>query len=142
MTSGTLQIKVSTADGAVPVSDALVKVRDAMGHTVEALSSDANGLTAIVTLFAPSREFSLGPYTAHLAYSAYEVMVTHSGYIPHFVRGVRVFDGEAGLLPVDLVPRTPRTDRGDSVNIVELPPPRASEPMNVPPHGMGTAWSR
>ena len=133
MTTGTLQMRVTTADGAVPVPDATVKVRDGQGHTVEALTTDANGMTAIVTLFAPSRNFSMSPYTSHLAYSIYEVMVTHPGYIPQFVRGVRVFDGEGGLLPVDIVPRTVRTDRGDSVNIVELSPPGASEPMNMPP---------
>ena len=133
MTTGTLQMRVTTADGAVPVPDATVKVRDGQGHTVEVLSTDANGMTAVVTLFAPSRHFSLSPYTSHLAYSLYEVMVTHLGYIPQFVRGVRVFDGESGLLPVDLVPRTARTDRGDSVNIVELPPPAAAEPMSRPP---------
>ncbi|MCL2843636.1 MAG: carboxypeptidase-like regulatory domain-containing protein [Oscillospiraceae bacterium] len=138
--NGTLQVKVSTADGTMAVSDAAVKIRDAQGHTVYALTSDANGMTAVVTLFAPSRHFSLSPHTSHLAYSAYEVMVTHPGYIPQFVRGVRVFDGEGSLLPVDLVARTPRTDRGDSVNIVEIPPPGASEPINFPP--AGAVWGR
>ena len=136
MTNGTLQVKVSTADGAIPVSDASVKIRDAQGHTVEALTTDPNGMTVIVTLFAPSRTFSMSPYTSHLAYSIYEVMVTHPGYIPQFVRGVRVFEGEGGLLPIDLVARTARTDRGDSVNIIEIPPLGASEPMNIPPSVM------
>ena len=138
--NGTLQVKVTTADGAIAVSDAAVKVRDGQGHTVYALTSDANGMTTMVTLFAPSRKFSLSPHTSHLAYSVYEVMVTHPGYIPQFVRGVRVFDGEGSLLPVDLVARTPRTDRGDSVNIVEIPPLGASEPMNFPPSG--ATWGR
>ena len=60
-------------------------------------------------------------------------MVTHPGYIPQFVRGVQVFDGEGSLLPVDLVPRTPRTDLGDSVNVVDL------IPMRTPPRGSGQA---
>ena len=126
MTNGTLQVKVTTADGAFPVSDATVKVRDALGHTVHSLPTDAGGMTTVVSLFAPSREFSMSPYTSHLAYSLYEIMVTHSGYIPQFVRGVRVFDGVGGILPVDLVPRTARTDLGDSVNVIEIPPPVAS----------------
>jgi len=63
-------------------------------------------------------------------------MVTHSGYIPQFVRGVRVFDGVGGLLPVDLSPRTAQTDLGDSVNVVDIPPPGAQEPMNFPPSSM------
>ena len=133
MPHGTLQVKVSTANGAVPVSGATVKVNDALGHTVFTLMTDVNGMTSVISLFAPSRQLSQSPYTSHLAYSLYEVMVTHPGYIPQFVRGVRVFDGEGGLLPVDIVPRTVRTDRGDSVNIVELTPPAASEPMNRPP---------
>jgi len=131
MTTGTLQVRVTTADGVMPVSDATVKVRDALGHTVHALTTDTNGMTVVVALFAPSRTLSLSPHTAHLAYSLYEIMVTHPGYVPQFVRGVQVFDGEGGLLPVDLVPRTARTDLGDSVNVIEL------SPMQTPPRGMG-----
>jgi len=125
MPTGTLQVKVSTAEGALPVFDATVKVRDALGHTVHALTTDANGMTATVALFAPSRNLSMSPYTAHLAYSLYEILVTHPGYVPQFVRGVRVFEGEGGLLPIDIVARTARTDLGDSVNVIELPPPMA-----------------
>jgi len=136
MTTGTLQVKVTTADGVVPVSDATVKVRDAMGHTVHALNTDTNGMTTVVALFAPHRTLSLNPHTAHLAYSLYEIMVTHPGYVPQFVRGVQVFDGEGSLLPVDLVPRTARTDLGDSVNVIELSPirtpPRGAGQMNLP----------
>ena len=136
MSSGTLQIKITTGDGAVPVSEATVRIRDALGGIVFVLTSDTDGLTSIVALFAPSRHFSLSPHTSHLAYSAYEVLVTHPGYVPQIVRGVRVFDGEGGLLPVDLVPRTARTDLGDSVNVIELSPirtpPRGTGQMNMP----------
>jgi len=126
MTGGTLQMNVSTSDGAVPVSDANVKISDALGHIVYTLTTDINGLTAVITLFAPSRSFSLNPQTSHMAYSLYEVLVTHPGYVPQIVRGVQVFDGEGSLLPVDLVPRTAVTDRGDSVNVIEIPPLGAS----------------
>ena len=126
MPHGTLQIKVSTANGAVPVFEATAKVSDALGHIVETLTTDANGMTRIVALFAPSRALSMSPFTSHLSYSAYEVLVTHPGYIPQIIRGVRVFEGEGGVLPVDLVARTARTDRGDSVNIIEIPPPGAA----------------
>jgi len=136
MPHGTLQIKVSTAEGVVPVFDATVKVSDALGHIVETLTTDTNGMTRVISLFAPSRKLSQSPFTSHLSYSSYQILVTHPGYIPQIVRGVRVFEGEGGLLPVDLVARTARTDRGDSVNIIEIPPPGASEPMNLPPSVM------
>jgi len=126
MPHGTLQVKVSTADGAIPVFNATVKVSDALGHIVETLTTDSSGMTAVIALFAPSRNLSQSPFTSHLSYSAYEVLVTHPGYIPQIVRGVRVFEGEGGILPVDIVARTGRTDRGDSVNIIEIPPPGAS----------------
>jgi len=135
MPTGTLQMKISTADGAVPVPDAAVKVRDALGHIVFTLDTDANGMTSVISLFAPSRNLALSPYTSHLAYSLYEVLVTHPGYVPQLVRGVRVFEGEGGLLPVDLVARTARTDHGDSVNVIEIPPLGASEPINIAPSG-------
>ena len=135
MPHGTLQVQVSTAEGALPVFDATVKVMDAFGHIVFTLTTDTSGMTTVVSLFAPSRKLSLSPYTSHLAYSIYEILVTHPGYIPQVIRGVRVFEGEGGLLPVDLVARTARTDHGDSVNVIEIPPPGASEPMHFPPPG-------
>jgi len=138
--NGTLRIKVSTNEGTIPVSDANVQISDAIGRVVHTLTTDTNGATMIVNLFAPSREFSMSPYTSHLAHSLYEVMVTHPSFITQIVRGVRVFDGEGSLLPIDLVARDARIDLGDSVNIFELPPPRASEPMNYPPPGV--SWNR
>ena len=147
MPTGTLQVKVTTGDGAVPVSEATVRVRDALGGIAFVLSTDMNGMTTVISLFAPSRKFSMSPHTSHLAYSAYEVLVTHSGFVPQVIRGVRVFEGEGGLLPIDLVARTARTDLGDSVNVIDIPPlgasepmnfqtPGASMPMNFPPSGM------
>ena len=133
MATGTLQMRVTTGDGRTPVRDANVRVRDALGGIVYALVTDQSGMTPVVPLFAPSKEFSMSPYTSHLSYSSYEVLVTHSGFVPQMVRGVRVFDGVGGILPVDLVPRTQGTDLGDSVNIIDLPPPAASTPINFPP---------
>ena len=138
MTTGTLQVKVTTDDGRMPVHNANVRVRDALGGIVYALVTDTAGMTEVVTLFAPSREFSLSPHTSHLAYSAYEILVTHSGYVPQMARGVRVFEGVGGILPIDLVPRTEGTDLGDSVNVIEIPPPTAAPPINFTPPGM---WS-
>ena len=136
MHSGTLQMKISTAEGTIPVAGAAVKVSDAIGRVVQTLSTDVSGMTAVITLYAPKRELSMNPYTSHLAYSLYEVMVTHTGFIPHIVRGVSVFEGEGSILPVDLVPRTSLTEWGDAINVIDLSPPRASAPMHFPPPGM------
>ena len=133
MQSGTLQMKISTADGTIPVSGAAVKVSDVIGRVVQTLTTDTSGMTAIISLYAPRRELSLNPHTSHLAYSLYEVMVTHTGFIPHIVRGVSVFDGEGSLLPIDLVPRTSLTEWGDAINVIDLSPPRVSELMNFSP---------
>ena len=132
--AGMLQVKVTSDEGKMPVQTANVRVRDALGGIVYALTTDIYGMTEEVKLFAPSKEFSMHPFTSHLAYSTYEILVTHSGFVPQMVRGVRVFEGVRGTLPVDLVPRTPGTDLGDSVNVVELPPPAASP--NFVPTGM------
>ncbi|MCL2837554.1 MAG: hypothetical protein FWE04_00575 [Oscillospiraceae bacterium] len=133
MPTGTLQMKVSTADGTLPVFDATVKVSDALGHIVYTLTTDTDGMTTMVSLFAPSRKLSQSPYTSALAYSSYQILITHPGYVPQIIRGVRVFEGEGGLLPVDLVARTARTDHGDSINIIEIPPLGASQRMESPP---------
>jgi len=104
------------------------------------LTTDINGMTTVASLFAPSKKFSMSPHTSHLAYSAYEILVTHSGFVPQVIRGVRVLEGVGGLLPVDLVARTARTDLGDSVNIIEIPPPGASEPIHFLPSVV--SWDR
>ena len=140
MPTGTLQVKVTTGDGAMPVSDATVRVRDALGGIVFVLTTDINGMTTVASLFAPSKSFSMSPHTSHLAYSAYEILVTHSGFVPQVIRGVRVLEGVGGLLPVDLVARTARTDLGDSVNVIDIPPPGASEPIHFLPSVV--SWDR
>ena len=124
MATGTLQVKVSTADGAMPLSGATVRINDALGNELHTLYTDANGVTAMVTLFAPGRNISLNPYASQPAYSLYEVKVNQFGYVPQIVRGVRIYDGESSLLPVNLEPRSEHTDH--TVNIIEIPPPRVA----------------
>ena len=38
MPTGTLQVRVTTSDGTLPVSEATVKISDALGHIVEILT--------------------------------------------------------------------------------------------------------
>ena len=141
MNNGTLQVKVTTSEGTVPVSGAHVKIGDAFGHIVHTLTTDINGLTAPVKLFAPGKNLSLSPLTSERAYSLYQVLVTEQGYVPQVVRGLRVFDGEAILLPVDLVLHSADSDLGDFINVVEIPPLGVTQraeltPLSATPNGM------
>jgi len=124
MANGTLQIKVTAAGGTMPLPDATVRISDALGNVVHMLYTDRNGMSPMVTLFAPSRSYSLSPYASHPAYSVYEIKVNHFGYVPQIVRGVRIYEGESTVLPVDLEPRSEHADH--TVNIIEIPPPGAS----------------
>ena len=125
MANGTLQIRVSSSIGDMPVSGASVRISDALGNVVHTLYTDKNGLT-MITLFAPGRKKSFTPYSPLPAYSVYEIKVTYYGYVPQIIRGVSIFEGVNSLLPIELEPRNEANYHSDIVNIIEIPPPSVS----------------
>lgn len=104
----TLQVLVTAAQQAIPVTDALVLLsRQDPGQQLETLirvmGTDESGQTPVVTLPAPDRELAQAP-GEYLPYTTYRVVVTAEGYRPQFHGNVAVFGGMSTLLPVALVP--------------------------------------
>jgi hypothetical protein len=103
---GYLQIRVSTAQGAIPLQDAQVVVRTPKerGDTLVALLvSDRSGLTPIVSLPTVPRSMSQSPGNPTPFYS-YLIDVTKEGYYAQYYQNVPVFDGIAAVQSVEMIP--------------------------------------
>ena len=100
---GILQVNVFTAQGYLPVPDALVRISytaipDAQ---LEQQITDESGQTEAIELPTPPRELSMAPGDIQ-PYAEYTIRVEASGYRFVNVVGVEVFSGEIAILPVFL----------------------------------------
>ncbi len=104
---GTLRIRTYTAGGALPVNNALVKIRGAeednrlISYT---LITDRDGLTPLVTLPAPNVEFSLSPGPIEKPYSVYDVEISAPGFYTKRISGLTVFPGVNSIQLVNMIP--------------------------------------
>lgn len=105
---GYLRIRVWTADGALPVENAIVTISDyngeeSGGEILYSLRTDNGGLTQVVFLPAPPKSNSQHPGETP-PYSLYTVAVSKEGYYTVENVGVMVFDGVVAIQPVNLIP--------------------------------------
>lgn len=118
---GYLIIRVTTADGAIPLEGAIVSVRNYLdGDGSDILSSqktNSSGLTQKISLPAPSRSMSLSPGGAK-PYSSYNVKIDLHGYNTQQYISVPIFDGITSVQNADLVPlpENGETDRNNPYN--------------------------
>ena len=115
--AGTLRVQVLTANGALPVVGATVRVREYLAGTgaeslFRTLLTDESGLTPILSLPAPPAAASLTPDTAR-PFARYLVTVVKAGYYVSADAGATIFDGIRSLQPIYLVPESmPMPDGG------------------------------
>ena len=105
---GRLRIQATTADGALPVKGALVRISRAAEAgfpdvSLYTFETDESGLTPIVILEAPPKGESLAP-GAEDVYAVYRVTVSREGFYPVEIGRVPVFDGVGALQPIALIP--------------------------------------
>ena len=104
---GKLRIRAYTAGGALPVENALVKIRGAEEDNrlvAYTLVTDFDGLTPEVTLPAPSLEYSLSPDPLEAPYSVYDVEMSAPGYYTKRISGLTVFPGVSSIQLVNMIP--------------------------------------
>ena len=104
---GKLRIRAYTAGGALPVENALVKIRGAEEDNrlvAYTLVTDFDGLTPEVTLPAPSLEYSLSPDPLEAPYSVYDVEISAPGYYTKRISGLTVFPGVNSIQLVNMIP--------------------------------------
>ena len=116
---GFLIVQVSTAGGAIPLSGAIVTVRDYdpegggnVGNVISSMVTDRSGKTPILPLPAPARALSQVPGADILPYALYNVDVKTDRYYENYYANVPIFDGIVAVQPAILqaLPDNPSTD--------------------------------
>lgn len=119
---GYLTVRVSTARGAIPLSDAIVNIRDGedSATVLYSLISDSDGKTERVALRTPPAENSESPSGAS-AYAVYNIDVFKEGYIPLYFHNVPIFPSVISVQPAVMVPETGGVTP-NAGNVTEIPP--------------------
>ena len=114
---GYLVVRVSTANGAIPLSGAQVVVRggeEANSDYYRSFYSGASGLTPKIALPAPLRSLSEEPSDTNVRpYSLYSIDVFYDGYKDLFFVNVPVFDTITSIQPANMIPK-PDNEYSDS----------------------------
>ena len=103
---GYLQIRVSTAQSAIPLENAQVVIRaheDQGGDIVANVISDRSGLTPRVALVTVPRALSESPGTPHPFYT-YHMDVAKEGYYTQYYQNIPIFDGISAVQSVEMIP--------------------------------------
>ncbi len=104
---GYLQVRVSTAQSAIPIENAQVIIRkqatDQGGELVAIVLSDRSGLTPKISLPTVPRAQSEVPGNPH-PFFTYHIDVSKEGYYTKYYQNVPVFDGIAAVQSVEMIP--------------------------------------
>ena len=106
MGTGYLQFRISTAQSAIPLENALIIIRataERGGNIVSTLTSDRSGLTPQIPLETLPRSLSETPGNQHPFYT-YHVDVSKEGYYTQYYQNVPVFDGISAVQAVEMIP--------------------------------------
>ena len=103
--TGYLWVQVTTANTAIPLSDAFVSIsRDnAQNELLYTLRTGADGRTPRVSLPAPARKDSFAPSDIP-PFSTYNIAVQARGYGAANYNRVPIFDGITAFQQADLIP--------------------------------------
>lgn len=107
---GYLVVRVSTANGAIPLSGARVSVRggeESNSDYFRTLYTGASGLTEKIELSAPSKALAQGPMQngAQKPYALYSIDVFYDGYSDLLFANVPIFDTITSIQPANMIPK-------------------------------------
>ena len=103
---GYLIVKVSTARGASPLSEASVVIRSEVSEdagVLYSLRTNLDGQTERITLPTPPRAVSEEPSEA-IPYATYSIDIFKDGYVPLTFNGVPIFPSILSIQPAVMVP--------------------------------------
>lgn len=106
--TGYLKLRVTTQQGAIPISGANISVYLTLNdvrHLLVTDHSDLSGTTQAIPLPAPDRQLTLDPRNPR-PYANYSLVLTHPGYQDVEILDIPVFDDVTSVQPVDMVPFT------------------------------------
>ena len=104
MAIGYLTMQARTAHDAVPLQGVRITVLDDEQNRVYELRTDENGETRRVPLETVDKRFSLNPDFTGTPFVTYNVLAQAEGFNSVYVSDIPVYDGEAAVLPIMLVP--------------------------------------
>lgn len=120
---GSLVIRVQTARGTFPVSEAAVIVSTNQGGAqtvVQNVFTNSSGETPEIRLPAPKKEDAQSP-SSDLPFTDYDIEVTHPLYYTAVIRDVQIFGDEQTILVVDLIPLPELTNETDITRTTIVP---------------------
>lgn len=103
---GYLQVRVSTAQDAIPLKNAQVVIRtqeEPGGKIVSQAISDRSGLTPKIALPTVPRALSESPGNPH-PFATYYIDVSKEGYYMQYYQNVPIFDGITSFQIVEMIP--------------------------------------
>ena len=102
--SASFQVRVTAANEAIPLADALVIIRrESDNEIVSTMVTGISGLTDTVTLPATDPALTLQPTTAFTPIT-YDVQVAAPGYYRVRNTGIPLYGGIKTLLPISMIP--------------------------------------
>ena len=128
MSKGSIQIYVSAAGQAAPLSGAALTVLDENGAALAHPTTDADGFAEVPDLPAPDASYSLDETnTTVRPYALYGIEAALDGWQTTVIDNVQVFDGQAtvariALLPAGALPASARSGGGAAPEVVTIPP--------------------
>lgn len=101
---GTLRIETYTANRAIPIGDAVIRVKnEETNRLVAVFVTDSSGNTQSFTLPTPDRALSETPDAVH-PFVNYLVDINAEGFTPQTNLPVQMFGGTESVLPANLIP--------------------------------------
>lgn len=121
--TGTIQFRVFTAEGTIPVEQATVAVQqqDPPGRLLGLLTTDLSGLTPVLTLDAPDLALSQSPEDQVRPWTGLTVQVEHPDYQPVTLEGIQLFPGIRTIQNVPLLPLPEFSLSAAPVQVTEFP---------------------
>lgn len=104
MAIGYLTIQARTAQDAIPVSGAQIRVFDSQGNSLYVLMTDVNGESQTIPLETVDKSFSQNPYYSGIPYTSYNVLAKAAGFNSLYISDIPIFEGETAILPINLIP--------------------------------------
>ncbi len=122
MSTGYITVKVFTAEKAMPVPKAQIRIVDLRIALDQTIYTDSYGNAERIKVYAPDKATSLKPQDISLPYETYNVEIMKEGYIPTVINNVPVFAGETCLQPVSMIPQPEGQNFANLVNNIDIPP--------------------
>ena len=123
--NGYISVAVKTAGGALPVENAVVRVKDGGGALIGVFFTDRDGKTPRLKVLAPPKANSESPGAASPPFYNYNVDTDKAGFISVRNVDVPVYPGVTSIQSVELIPLSEGSSGyvGDSVTYSESLPP-------------------